>query len=159
MTAALRLTHTHDAAPRPSRPLRPTGWDCEPETDDLRALRQAARSARCARRLLAIDAIPADRDPAPFETLVRALPPLIGRRPVFHLPGSAVRSFDEAWLMRCLDARAVCDRDSLAMLTGRLIADDRRRAFHDWLARAAAELADGPGRSTPRQAGVPAAAL
>lgn len=67
------------------------------------------------------------------EALVRTLGEVLGRRPVFHAPGAALASFDEAWLVRLHRAQAARDTDSVAFLAGRRVPAALRRAFLDVL--------------------------
>ncbi|MFQ1700266.1 hypothetical protein ACJ5NV_06705 [Loktanella agnita] len=48
--------------------------------------------------------------------LIKCLAPAIGHRPVFFRPGVEELSFDEAWLMRAIDAAKAADLDSMAFL-------------------------------------------
>mgnify|MGYP006272072831 FL=1 len=103
----------------------------------LERLRAAARRVRCERQMSLRDAEGLVACPGAAaggaELLVRVLAEVLGRRPVFHAPGSALASFDEAWLCRCRTAQAEGDADTLALLTGRRVHPANRRAFLDVL--------------------------
>jgi len=84
----------------PAVPVAALGAD----TAVLDRLREAARRARAERQLSIGEALQGLRCPGAAAgaaaALVRVLGEFIGRRPVFHAPGCAMGSFDEAWLMR-----------------------------------------------------------
>ncbi|TDL79478.1 hypothetical protein E2L08_09215 [Palleronia sediminis] len=61
--------------------------------------------------------------------LAHALPELLARRPVLHAPGTAVRSFDEEWLLALARARARGDTASVRFLAGRRVRPHRRAAL------------------------------
>ena len=50
------------------------------------------------------------------DALVCGLPEALGKRPVFFAPGEDEVWFDEAWLLRAIDAHTTGDTDSLAFL-------------------------------------------
>lgn len=103
----------------------------------LERLRKAARRARCGRHMTLSEAhrwlaCPGAASGA-AEVLVRTLGEALGQRPVFHAPGSATASFDEAWLVRLHRAQAARDVDSVALLAGRRVPLPLRRRFLDLL--------------------------
>jgi hypothetical protein len=123
----------HEIAPPPAVPTTALA----DEAAMLEKLRQAARRARCGRQLSLSEARAFLACPGAAsgsaEVLVRVLREVLGRRPVFHAPGSRMASFDEAWLCRCRAAQKARDADSLALLTGRRVHPAMRRAFLDLL--------------------------
>jgi hypothetical protein len=102
----------------------------------LSRLRAAARRARSGRQLTLAEALlglgPGQGLP-PEDAVVRTLGEVLGRRPKFHAPGSAMVSFDESWLLRCHAAQRSRDADSLALLTKRRVPGGLRRPFLDLL--------------------------
>ena len=70
----------------------------------------------------------AGQDPA-ARILIRVLGQVLGRRPVWHRPGAATLSFDEAWLAQVIRAHRDDDADSYVFLTTRRIAPEKRRLF------------------------------
>lgn len=74
-------------------------------------------------------------------TLVRALPVMLTRRPVFHAPGTAARSFDEDWLLALSDALARLDIDSVRFLTRRRVRPEAAHILHVCLRRLRSSLA------------------
>lgn len=63
------------------------------------------------------------------EALLRGLRQALGRTPVFHAPGTTELSFDEAWLMRCLDRARAGDIDSLTFLLRRQVRPEAARSL------------------------------
>ncbi|MEM1073736.1 MAG: hypothetical protein AAF665_09540 [Pseudomonadota bacterium] len=59
---------------------------------------------------------PADSQMRHAETLMRGFRQAVGRRPVFHRPGTSDLSFDEAWLGRLFEAVERSDDDSFRFL-------------------------------------------
>ena len=84
----------------------------------LNQLRMIAIRCRCAARtdlFHACAVLSVDRSTskgAHAEILIRCLEQALGKRPVFHRPGSAEISFDEAWLSRAIEAIRKGDEDS-----------------------------------------------
>ncbi|MEO1677422.1 MAG: hypothetical protein AAFU80_04600 [Pseudomonadota bacterium] len=118
----------------------------------LEQLRQAARLARNGRNLTLSDSrrllsCPGAASGA-LELVVRVMGEVLGRRPVFHGPGAAMASFDEAWLVRLHTALMERDVDSVALLVGRRVPRALRRSFLDLL-----RAVDPHGTSVPDEAG------
>lgn len=114
MTALLKIDPATLVQPAPQVPPGPNAA--------LDLLRDAARRSRALARFACHDGCAAlclERHIAPrtaAETLVRSLPEILGRRPVFHRVGESELSFDELWLARILDRLAAGDHDSVEFL-------------------------------------------
>ena len=131
------ITLVRDAAPvaaakRPQARIVARVDDLSPEMKaDLAALRMAALSCRSAARLDVFEAcasLSLEPDPSvSTEALIRALPQAFGLRPVLFRPGNPAVSFDEAWLLRLIDAQRMGRTDDAAfLLTSRVAASMRR---------------------------------
>ncbi|WP_299368716.1 hypothetical protein [uncultured Tateyamaria sp.] len=60
-------------------------------------------------------------------TLVKCLPDALGRRCIWHTPGTQELSFDEAWFVQCITSIRKNDTDSIEfLLRSRIVAADRR---------------------------------
>jgi len=137
-TSHLRILWQDDARLRRGMPPGvPVGALGDEGVALLRALRDAARRARCQRHLSLADAqrylVCPGAASGVAEALVKTLSEVLGRRPVFYSPDARFASFDEAWLVRCHAAQAAGDVDSLALLVGRRVAAPLRRPFLDLL--------------------------
>ncbi|PZX14329.1 hypothetical protein LX81_02912 [Palleronia aestuarii] len=101
--------------------LRPAP-QADPQPPLIGFLRLAALDCRAAPRRAGIPDLPLDpaADAADYATvLARMLPELFLRRPVLWRPGTARRSFDEAWLLAFARAIETDDRTSERFLAGR----------------------------------------
>ena len=63
------------------------------------------------------------------ETLMRCLPQAIGKRPVVYTPGTQDLSFDEAWLLRLIEAAGREDEPSFTFLLQSRVAPHARRSI------------------------------
>ncbi|MEM1312924.1 MAG: hypothetical protein AAGI51_00100 [Pseudomonadota bacterium] len=79
---------------------------------------------------------------AHVDALVRTLSQAIGRRPVFHAPGTREMSADELWLLRLIERTEVGDSASAAFLAARKAAPEHRRSLR-FLAHGVATAAAG----------------
>lgn len=103
------------------------------QSDLLNRLRVAGMECRVAAHtdlyeacaLLILDGESAKR--TYLETLVKCLPDTVSKSFLWHSPGSAERSFDEAWIMRCLAAIQQGDTSSLDFLLRSRVAPVARR--------------------------------
>ncbi len=75
-----------------------------------------------------------------LDTLVACLPNATGRRVLWYRPGTKALSFDEAWVLRCLDAIARADEDSLAFLLRSQVAAQDARLIGHLLTQVAAQV-------------------
>ena len=112
----------------PARPVAPpssptAGVGASPQQVELlnacRLTAMACRSLGRAELFQACAMLSANRAAARtayLETLVRCLPQAMGRTPRFHRPGAHELTFDEAWLMRILDAMSRKDGASFEFL-------------------------------------------
>lgn len=99
----------------------------------LNRLRLLALRCRAARRidvfsacaLLSLDRSEAAR--AHAAAFLRAIPQAIGKAPVFHIPGTAEISFDEAWILRLIQAIQAGEGDSIAFLIASRVKPCHRR--------------------------------
>lgn len=73
------------------------------------------------------------------DAFLRALPQAIGKYPVFHVPGAVEMSFDEAWILRLLQAISAGQGDSIAFL----IASRVRPAYRRQIGYLAKGLSEG----------------
>lgn len=76
--------------------------------------------------------------------LVRGLPEALGQRPVFLAPGETEMSFDEAWLLRAIEAHWSGDRASFDFLIRSRVSPIARRHVGFLIAG----LADGTADQT-----------
>lgn len=146
MTAVLKLSVEHHG-PHP---------DLEPGTRALlNRIRFLAASCRASAKLDLFEAcrlldMQTDAaDEACLITLIRVMGQALDARPVFHRPGEADLSFDEAWLLSTIEARMRDDEDSYAFLVTRRIARDKRRTF-GMLIFALADRLNAPNGGDPR---------
>lgn len=61
------------------------------------------------------------------EALMRVLPEALGRRPRFYRPGVKSVSFDEAWILRLIEAHLAGRPDDVAFLIGSRVVPPLRR--------------------------------
>ncbi len=109
-------------------------------------IRVSALACRTAARTDLFEAcavLSADRetaDAAHIEVLTRCLAQGLGRAPQFFRPGALEVSFDEAWLMRLLNASSTKDSDSFAFLLRSRVHRSAQRNLAFLLHRIAARL-------------------
>ncbi|MEM1346200.1 MAG: hypothetical protein AAGI34_16680 [Pseudomonadota bacterium] len=141
----------------PHTALHPTPTLQPPPGTDMSRLEHLRRCAQrcrlcprqsCDALCLALRQTAAEADGDAFAcALLRVLPEALGKRLVLHRPGSAELSFDEAWLLRLIDAAEREDADTLSFaLTSRV---------HPALRRSVRFLVGGlvaPVDAPPRQA-------
>lgn len=127
-------------------PRRDGGFDAD-LLAGLNRLRLLALRCRAARRIDVFSAcalLSLDRSEAAHAhaaAFLRALPQAFEKAPVFHIPGARDVSFDEAWILRLLQAIREDRGDSIAFLiTSRVRACHRRQIA--FLARGLAEGLD-----------------
>ena len=115
-------------------------------TAALDLLRDAARRSRALARFAYADSCAAlclEREVAPevaAETLVRSLPEILGRRPVFRRVGEVELSFDELWLMRIMDRIAAGDQDSVGFLLRSRLSGESLRWIRFLLSKLSTQL-------------------
>lgn len=113
----------------------------------LNRLRLLALRCRAARRIDLFSAcalLSLDRGEAAQAhavALLRALPQALDKAPVFHVPGAREISFDEAWILRLLQAIRQRRGDSIAFLIASRIRAPHRRQVA-FLAKGLAEGLD-----------------
>ena len=113
----------------------------------LNRLRLIALRCRAARRIDLFSAcalLSLDRGEAAHAhamALLRALPQALEKAPVFHVPGAQEISFDEAWILRLLQAIRERRGDSIAFLIASRIRPPHRRQIA-FLAKGLAEGLD-----------------
>lgn len=141
MTALARLPHVE--APQ----IRGRGDFDATLRHGLNRLRLLSLRCRAARRIDVFSAcalLSLDRSEAAHAhaaAFLRALPQALEKAPVFHIPGAREISFDEAWILRLLQAIRQRQGDSIAFLIASRIRPCHRRQIA-FLAKGLAEGLD-----------------
>jgi hypothetical protein len=113
----------------------------------LNRIRFTAASCRASSRLdlfearTVLDAHGKQDDEAHVAALIRVLGEALGARPVFRRTGEEDLSFDEAWLVAAVSARAKGDDASFLFLVTRRVLASKRRSFAMLVTRLTQRLA------------------
>lgn len=127
MTALARIPRIDVPSPREGGAFEA---DLRTGLNRLRLLSLRCRAARRIDVFSACALLSLDRDEAAHAyatAFLRALPQALDRAPVFHAPGAAEISFDEAWILRLLQAIRTRQGDSIAFLIASRVRPCHRR--------------------------------